>query len=271
MLTSNGEILTNNHVVEGATSISVTVVSTGKTYTATVVGTDPTQDIAVIQLSNASGLATAKISTTAKVAVGDAVTAVGNAGGTGGTPSTASGTVTAVDQSITASDDNGSNPENLTGLIESNAPIAAGDSGGPLYNASGEIIGIDTAGSSSSASPRGYSATSLTEAYSIPITTAVSIATQIEQGKASSTIHLGYPAFIGVQISAATSTSGGFGGSPGTATGTGAVVSGVVAGTPAAAAGLAAGDTITAVGSTAITSQTDLSTALATYKAGQSV
>jgi S1-C subfamily serine protease len=268
VLTSSGEILTNNHVVDGATSISVTVVSTGKTYTATVVGTDPTQDIAVLKLSNASGLQTAKISTSAKVAVGDAVTAVGNAGGTGGTPSTASGTVTALNQSITATDEDGSNSENLTGLIESNAPIAAGDSGGPLYNASGEIIGIDTAGSSGSSSPRGFSATTLTQAYSIPITTAISIADQIEAGKASSTIHLGYPPFLGVEISAS-NTSGSFGGQ--TTTGTGAVVSGVVDGTPAASAGLAEGDTITAVGSTTITSQADLQTALAQYKAGQSV
>jgi len=268
VLTSSGEILTNNHVVEGATTISVTVVSTGKTYTATVVGTSPTQDVAVLKLSSASGLQMAKISTSATVAVGDAVTAVGNAGGTGGTPSSASGTVTAVNQSITASDENGSNPENLTGLIESNAPIQPGDSGGPLYNASGEIIGIDTAGSSSSNSPRGFSDSTLTQAYSIPIATAVKVAAQIEAGDASSTIHLGYPAFIGVSISA-TDTSGGLGSAG--STGSGAVVAGVVAGTPAASAGLAAGDTITGVGSTTITSQTDLSAALAQYKPGQSV
>lgn len=268
VLTSTGEVLTNNHVVEGATTISVTVVSTGKTYTATVVGTSPTQDVAVLKLSSASGLQMAKISTSATVAVGDAVTAVGNAGGTGGTPSSASGTVTAVNQSITASDENGSNPENLTGLIESNAPIQPGDSGGPLYNASGEIIGIDTAGSSSSNSPRGFSDSTLTQAYSIPIATAVKVAAQIEAGDASSTIHLGYPAFIGVSISA-TDTSGGLGSAG--STGSGAVVAGVVAGTPAASAGLAAGDTITGVGSTTITSQTDLSAALAQYKPGQSV
>ncbi len=270
VLTSSGEILTNNHVVEGATSITVTVVSTGKTYTATVVGTDPTDDIAVLKLSNASGLQLAKISTSAKVAVGDVVTAVGNAGGTGGTPSTATGTVTALNQSITATDDSGANAENLTGLIESNAPIAAGDSGGPLYNASGEIVGIDTAGSSASSSPRGFSSTTLTQAYSIPITTAVSIAGQIVAGQASSTIHLGYPAFVGVEV-AASDTSGRFGSGGTTTTGSGAVVSGVVAGTPAASAGIVAGDTITAVGSTTITSSADLSTALSQYKAGQSV
>src|SRR3954471_163062 len=82
VLTSDGEILTNNHVVEGATSISVSISSTGATYDATVVGTDPTDDVAVIQLSDASGLRTANLSTAA-ASVGDAVTGVGNAGGTG--------------------------------------------------------------------------------------------------------------------------------------------------------------------------------------------
>jgi S1-C subfamily serine protease len=149
ILTSSGEVLTNNHVVEGATSIKVTVVSTGNTYTAKVVGTDPSDDVAVIQLQGASGLATAKIGNSSDVSVGDAVTAVGNAGGRGGTPSAASGTVTATGQTMTASDENGSNAETLTDMIETNANVVAGDSGGPLYDANNKIIGMDTAASSS--------------------------------------------------------------------------------------------------------------------------
>src|SRR5215218_9303770 len=105
VLTSDGEILTNNHVVEGATSISVTIVSTGDTYPATVVGTDPTDDVAVLQLSGAPDLQLADFSDTA-ADLGDEVTAVGNAGGTG-TPSAVSGTITAVEQSITATDETG--------------------------------------------------------------------------------------------------------------------------------------------------------------------
>jgi S1-C subfamily serine protease len=261
VLTSNGEILTNNHVVEGATSITVTVVSTGKTYTAKVVGTDPTADVAVIQLSNASGLKTASIATSAKVSVGDTVTAVGNAGGTGGTPSTATGSVTALQQSITASDESGQNSENLSGLIESNAPIQAGDSGGPLYNSKGQVIGIDTAGSSSG---RRFDAATTTQAYAIPITTAVSIAKQIESGTDSSTIHQGYPPFLGVEVASADQRSLG-------SSTTGALVSGVIAGTPAASAGIVAGDTITKVGSTTITASTDLAGSLASNNPGQSV
>src|SRR6202007_1339473 len=101
----NGEILTNNHVVNGATSVSVTDVGNGKTYKATVVGYDESQDIAVLQLSGASGLTTAATGNSSTVQVGDSVVALGNAGGVGGTPSVAAGTVTALNQSITASDE----------------------------------------------------------------------------------------------------------------------------------------------------------------------
>ena len=148
VLTSDGEVLTNNHVVQDSTAISVTVVSTGKTYTAKVVGTDPTDDVAVIQLQDASGLTTAKLGNSSSVKVGSSVTAVGNAGGVGGTPSAATGTVTALNQSITASDGDGSNAERLSGMIQVDADIQAGDSGGALYdNSSGSIVGINTAAS----------------------------------------------------------------------------------------------------------------------------
>ena len=250
VLTSNGEILTNNHVVDGATSITVTVVSTGKTYSGTVVGTDPSQDVAVIQLTGASGLKTINLGNSSTVAVGSAVVAVGNAGGVGGTPSAVAGTVQALDQSITASDENGSNSEKLIGLIMSNAPIQAGDSGGPLYNSAGQVVGIDTAGDSSS------SRTAATEAYSIPINTALSIAKQIEAGQASDIIHLGYPAFLGIGLSE---------------TATSALITDVLSGSPVTAAGVVAGDTITGVGSYPVTSAADLKTAIGHYKPGQKV
>jgi S1-C subfamily serine protease len=254
VLTSSGEVLTNNHVIDGSTSISVTVVSTGNTYTAKVVGTDPTDDVAVLQLQNASGLATAKIGDSSAVRVGSTVTAVGNAGGAGGVPSSAAGTVIALNQTITASDQNGSNPETLTGMIELNADIQAGDSGGPLYTSDGTIVGIDTAGSTSQAS-------ATTTGFAIPIAKATSIAEQIESGKASSTIHRGYPAFLGVQLDPASGY-----GSVG-----GAAIAGVVAGSAAAHAGLQAGDAITTLNGTAIAGPTDLSSALAGLKPGQQV
>ena len=170
VLTSNGEILTNNHVINGATKISVTDVGNGKTYNATVVGYDDSHDIAVLQLQGASGLQTAKIGDSSKAAVGEGVVAIGNAGGTGGTPSYAGGSITALNQSITASDDLDGASEQLHGLIEINADIQPGDSGGSLVNTAGEVIGIDTAAS------QGYSfQTSGTQGYAIPINEALSI------------------------------------------------------------------------------------------------
>src|SRR3984885_4170278 len=149
VLTSNGEILTNNHVINGATSVSVTDIGNGKTYKATVVGYDESHDIAVLQLSGASGLTTATTGDSSSVGVGDSVVALGNAGGVDGTPAVAAGLVTALNQSITASDESSSSSEQLTGLIERNANIQPGDSGGPLVNSYGQIIGMDTAASSS--------------------------------------------------------------------------------------------------------------------------
>jgi S1-C subfamily serine protease len=266
IITSNGEILTNNHVVEGATKITVTVVSTGKSYSASVVGTSPTQDIAVIQLSNASGLKTASYGSSAGVKVGDSVTGVGNAGGTGGTPSSATGTVTALNQTITATDETGANAETLTGMIEINAPIEAGDSGGPLYNAAGKIIAMDTAAQTNARTGATVSADA------IPIDTALSIAKQIESGKATDTIHIGYPSFLGVQIASAQTNFGRNGrnqnGSSAASGVSGALVGGVVTATPAAQAGIVAGDVITAIGSTAVTDRSSLSVALAPYRPG---
>ena len=155
VLTSNGEILTNNHVINGATSVSVTDIGNGKTYKATVVGYDVSQDIAVLQLSGASGLTTATTGDSSMVKVGDSVVALGNAGGVGGTPSVAAGSVTALNQSITASDEGAATSEQLSGLIETNADIQAGDSGGSLVNSYGQVIGVDTAASSGSGSADG--------------------------------------------------------------------------------------------------------------------
>ena len=259
ILTPNGEVLTNNHVVNGATKISVTVVSTGKTYTATVVGTDTSDDVAVIQLQGASGLTTVKTADSAKVAVGDKVTGVGNAGGTGGTPSASAGTVTGLDQTITASDESGANAETLTGMIETDADIQAGDSGGPLYNASDQVIGMDSAASGGS-----FSA----EAYAIPIDKALSIADQIESGQSSSTVHIGQTAFLGIELQDTSTAGNGFGASSAVS---GATIGGVVSGSPAAQAGLAAGDTITSFDGTSIDSASALSTAIAQHKVGDSV
>ncbi len=270
VLTGDGEILTNNHVIAGSTSITVTVVNGGRTYRATVVGTDVQDDIAVLQLTDASGLTTANFGTSQNVSIGDAVTGVGNAGGDGGTPSAAAGVVSALNQTITTQPEGASAGETLTGLIRTTASIQSGDSGGPLFNADNQVIGIDTAASEVS----GQSV----NGYAIPIDTALAVARQIAAGDASDGVQLGYPAFLGVQVQSATTGSGagtgrgryGSGSGTGTAA-SGALIAGVVDGSPADDAGLAAGDTVVGVDSTVVTTADDLSSTLAAHRPGDSV
>lgn len=168
VLTSTGLVLTNNHVVQDSSAIRVTIPSTGRTYTATVVGTNATDDVAVLKLTDASGLTTVTLDDDHDLSTGDTVTGVGNAGGTGSLVA-ASGTVTALDQHVTTLAEQGTPSESLSGLIETDAPIQAGDSGGPLLDEEGEVVGMDTAASASGQSV----------GYAIPITTAVSVAKQI--------------------------------------------------------------------------------------------
>jgi len=272
VLTSTGEILTNNHVIEGATSIKVTDIGNGRTYTATVVGYDASHDVAVIQLQGASGLTTASLGDSSSVQTGDRVTALGNAEGKGGTPSVATGTVTALNQSITASDELSNVSEQLTGLIETNAPIQPGDSGGPLVNYYGQVIGMDTA-AGSNYQFQGQSSTA-TQAYSIPIDEALSIAKQIEAGTTSADVHIGATAFLGLESGGSSSNSGGFGGFGGQSSQgatSGATVAGTVSGSPAANAGLTQGDTITAIAGQSVTSAEDVAHGLVKYHPGDSI
>ncbi|PPF11273.1 S1C family serine protease [Rathayibacter sp. AY1A5] len=257
ILTSDGMILTNNHVVEGATAISVTVESTGRSYTARVVGTDATNDVAVLQLEDASGLTPASLDTDG-VAVGDTVTAVGNAGGTGDLVA-ATGTVTGLDQQITTRSESGISAETLTGLIQTDADIVSGDSGGPLVDSAGRVVGMDTAASSGTADITGFA---------IPISKALDIVATIEAGADTATVEIGYPAFLGVSLSSGTAspTSRAL-----ATTASGAVIGGVVEGGPAAQAGLEAGDVVTAVDGVAVASADQLSASLAQREPGESV
>jgi S1-C subfamily serine protease len=268
ILTSTGEVLTNNHVIQGATAIKVTDVGNGRTYTAKVVGYDKTADVAVLQLTGASGLTTVSLSS-ASAQTGQKVVALGNAGGTGGTPSEATGKVTAVNQAITASDQSAGTAEQLTGLTRTNAAIQPGDSGGPLVNSYGQVIGMDTA-ASTSISTTGFQAQpgqAQTQAFAIPITQASSIASQIEAGTSSSAVHIGGTAFLGVEV--LPSGAGVFGGvNP---TGSSATVAGTIPGSAAAQAGLTQGDQITSLAGHAITSSSDLSSVLANYRPGSKV
>ena len=188
VLSPSGQVLTNNHVINGATSITVTDIGNGQTYPATVLGYDGTHDIAVLQLQGASGLVTAPIGDSDAVEVGEEIAAIGNAGGRGGTPSIAAGRVTALHQTVTVRDDITGGSQQLTGMIRVAADVQPGESGGPLVNAAGQIIGVITAGPDNSRSgPAG------SEGLAIPINDAIAISQQIEAGTASSTVHLGSP------------------------------------------------------------------------------
>jgi S1-C subfamily serine protease len=260
VLTPDGYVLTNNHVISGATSIRATDIGNGQTYTAAVVGYDRTHDIAVIKLSGASGLKAAKLGNSARLTVGEAVVGLGNAGGVGGTPSSAPGQITALNQEITAQDESNGTSERLTGLIEINANIQPGDSGGALIDSNGDVIGVDTAASS------GFSfQTQGNQGFAIPINQAVTISDTIRSGQATSTVHIGKTAFLGVEIdtSAAASNNGG------------ATIStqdnGVVPNSPAAQAGLAPGDVITSLGGTPVTSASSLTGLMIKYHPGDRV
>jgi S1-C subfamily serine protease len=251
VLSPSGEVLTNNHVIKGATTITVVVPRSGRSYAATVVGYDVSDDVAVLQLKGASNLKTVTTST-ARLALGKAVTALGNAGGTGSL-SSARGKITGLGKSITASDDQGSS-ELLKGLIETNAALQPGDSGGPLLDGSGRVVGMDTAASTGF----GFQAVSrTTDSYAIPIAKALTIAKAIESGTASTTVHVGGTAFLGIQVE-----SGGQ---------AGALIAGVVPTGPAASAGLAAGDVITAVDGHSVSSPTDVSSLILTETPGTTV
>jgi S1-C subfamily serine protease len=258
VLTSSGEVLTNNHVIRGATSIRVTDIGNGRTYTARVVGYNQSHDIAVLQLQGASGLKTVTLGDSSSAAVGQKVVALGNAGGKGGTPSVAPGRITSLGASITASDAEAGTSEALKGLIHTNAGIQPGDSGGPLVNTAAQVIGINTAGSQSQPGQ--------TQAFAIPINEAVSIAGQIEAGDSSATVHIGPTGLLGVQILSQSRAA-----ASGAAVGNGAAVAGILSGSPAAEAGLTAGDTIVGVGGHSISSPSGVQSALEPHHPGDQV
>jgi S1-C subfamily serine protease len=268
VLTDSGVVLTNNHVIKGETAISVTDVGNGQTYAADVVGYDRSHDVAVLQLQDASGLQTVPLGDSSTVALGESVTALGNAGGAGGAPHVAPGQVTALDQTITAASSDGSDAEQLNGLIQTDADIQPGDSGGTLVNDSGQVIGMDAAAGPASAGYDGLSTG--TQGFAIPINDALEIVKQIEDGNASATVHIGATGYLGVEIIPVDQSSGGYGSIAGSQA-SGAILGGVASGYPAEQAGLAQGDVITSVDGQTVASATDLTDLLTAHHPGDSV
>jgi S1-C subfamily serine protease len=269
VISSSGLVLTNNHVINEATSVTATLVESGRTYTAQVVGYDSTDDVALLQLQGASGLKTVTIGNSSAVKVGDSVLALGNAGGRGGLPSTAEGVISALNQTIQASDQDSDSSETLHGMLQTNAGIEEGDSGGPLVNSSGAVIGMDTAATTSGTSGLGTSEGTI--GFAIPINHAESIATQIAAGHASATVHIGLAGFLGINVADASQPSqcnpsgsgaGGFGNYTAPVS-SGALVCNVFPGTPAAAAGLNSGDVITEIDGRTVSSADSLTSLMA--------
>jgi S1-C subfamily serine protease len=261
VLSSDGKVLTNNHVIDGATHITATDIGNGKTYAAKVVGYDPSHDLAVIQLQGASGLATATLGDSSKVAVGDKVLGLGNAGGAGGAPSRAGGTITGIDKTITAGDAFGGKTEQLSGLLQMSANVQPGDSGGAVVDTQGHVIGLITAANPDSGFGFGFRGGSA-ESYAIPINAASATAAQMISGHGSATVHVGASAFLGVQLSSDLFGSGG---------GSGVTVGGVLSGQPAARAGLAAGDVITSIDGRSVGTSDDISSLMFAHHPGDTI
>src|SRR5262245_748517 len=200
VLSPSGLVLTNNHVVSGSTALTATVVSSGRKYTAKVVGTDAKDDVALLKLTRVSGLRTVKVGDSDKVSVGPQVVALGNAGGRGGQPTVTSGTITALHRTITAGDSGTRTSETLHDMLQTNALIAEGDSGGPLANAAGYVIGMNTAANTPSAGGPGTH-----QGFAIPINHALDIAGQMAKGIGSATIHIGQPPFMGIAVASTSS------------------------------------------------------------------
>ena len=187
-----GLVLTNNHVIDGATNVTVTPVLSGKSYPARVLGYDLTNDVALLQVQGVTGLKAVTLGDSSHVRVGTPVLAIGNEAGQGGSPTVAPGVINSLDRTIVADDQSSGLTEILHGMMQTNADIRPGDSGGPLADAAGRVIGINTAAGGSTV----YSG------YAIPINQAVPIARRIEAGQPGARIQIGLPAFLGVLLPA---------------------------------------------------------------------
>ena len=260
--------------------------------------------MALLQLQNASGLKTVSVGNSSQVSLGTQVLAIGNAGGQGGNPTVAPGIINAVNRTIMAGDQGSGTTETLHGMLQTSAAIQPGDSGGPLANATGKVIGMDTAASGSST----QSSANSTMGYAIPINNALSIARQIAAGHGSATIQIGLPGFLGVLVPPSNSSNpqqqaqgqqnqgNGFGGLGGGGTGTGggsqscvnsatnitvpttiapassgALIDNVLCGSAAASAGLRSGEVITAVNGQAVTTPGSLTTIMSKFHGGDKV
>jgi S1-C subfamily serine protease len=226
VLDSNNDILTNNHVIAGTTSLMIHIAGSSKTYPADVIGVDPTDDVAVLRPKNAPTFPVIPFDTSGSLSLGTAVTAMGNAGGLDGAPIVTKGSITSLDDTIEVADQGDTITEILTGVLCFDAKIEAGDSGGPLL-AGGKVIGMDTAGTFGAG-------TSQSGGCAIPITRALAIAGEILSGQPSPYVESGHRGALGIAVVDLASFPA-------------VQVQRVVAGQAADAAGVKAGDVLLSV------------------------
>lgn len=254
ILDASGTVLTNYHVVEGSETVKVTDSVTKKTYEASVEGRDQTKDVAVLKLKGASGLKTVDLAD-GGVKEGDSIAAVGNASGQGYL-SKLEGKVTGTQQSITTRSEAGSAGSKLNNLIETDADVVPGYSGGAFVNSKGQVVGMTTAASAGKTSEQ-------VDGYAIPISDAMTIVKKVQAGDDSGTTQIGRAAALGISVLAA--DSGDVGG------GYGVTVNGLLDGGSATKLGIKEGDTIVGLDGKSVKSFPALKEILAQHKPGDSV
>jgi S1-C subfamily serine protease len=265
ILTPDGEVLTNNHVVAGSTALTVTLFGQTRALSAHVLGTDPSEDLALVQIEGVSNLPTVTLGDSSQARVGDAVLAIGNALALAGGPSVTQGIVSAENRSLSAQNDSGQT-ENLTGLLQTDAAINPGNSGGPLVNSEAQVIGMNTAVASSSTG----NAPTQNIGFAITVNSVKPLLAQLRQG---GTGGVGTPtpavtanaAYMGVTVGSVTAALRQQDGLTPTA---GALILSVQAGSPAAAAALQVNDVIVSFNGTSIQSPEDLTAAIHPLKPG---
>jgi S1-C subfamily serine protease len=256
VITASGEVLTNNHVIEGATDISVTIGDSSRSYDAEVIGTAPEADVALLQVDGVSDLPTVTLGDSSALEVGDAVVAIGNALDLPGPPRVTEGAITALAQSITVSGEDGSS-DHLTDLIQTSAELQPGNSGGPLFDDTGRVIGVNTAAELTGRGSRSTSESST--GFAIPIDAVEGIVAQIQDGDEGGGVRVGPAGYLGVAIR---NDSAGV---------SGALVSDVEPDSPADAAGLEAGDVVVSIDGASVDDASELGEAIRAHDPGDDV
>jgi putative serine protease PepD len=270
VLTSTGEVLTNNHVVAGATTVTVTLFGQTTAQPSRVLGTDPAQDLALVQIDHASGLPTVNLGDSSQARVGDSVLAIGNALALAGGPTVTEGIVSAEGRSLTAQNDSGQT-ENLTGLLQTDAAINPGNSGGPLVDSEGQVIGMNTAVASSSTG----NAPTEDIGFAIAVDSIKPRLAQLRRGGTGGTgpatpalVPAANAAYMGVIVGTVTPA---FQQADHLTPSSGALVVSVESGSPAQTAGLHANDVIVSFNGATIQSPQDLTAAIHPLTAGDHV